>query len=737
VTPYPALSLALAWCTALAATVVLAPNEPWLGVVAVAAALPFAALAIFLRPALIALALAVALLGVARAELPPADPLAPARAHNVIGATAVITGRVADDSRPTGGGSEVLVEPDRIQLASSEISGIGNLMVRWRGPGDARFGDAVTATGKLVLPRDLPAFDRRAYLAQRDVYLELQSTSFQVTTQQAGLAAVPAWLRARFTAGVDDAIPAPHAAVLLGVVLGIRQGIPADLQNALIATGLIHLLVLSGLKVAVFARIVKGTLHPLLGRHATWPALGLIALYAMAGGATPAAVRASAMGGLAIAAAHLGRPSHVWTSLALTAAAMLGWHPELAWDVGFQLSFAGTAAIILLTPSIARRVAFLPHALREPFAVTCAAQVGTLPMMATDFHVLSPIAPIANALTLPILPALVAAGLFLGAISFIPDAARIVAIPITGLVAYVEQVAFVLARFPAAAIAIPAFPTWIGLAYYSALGPAIAGARASGQSRKLAFAMAAAAPVCISVTALLIWSNSPPQAVVLNVGDGQAVLLRSPQGTVLIDGGPSPAKLSDGLGTQLPPWQRNLDALIITAPGLGHTGGLAGFDRSARTVIVPNAQLTGSAWRTVALEQAARGATIAALRAGAALRIAGFTIQVLAPERGAPGDITGAADLAFRAVAPDGRSFCDLSDLDLDAQTVAAARITAPCSSLLLPVGGRSALSPDLERAALDSTTQLIASRGTGRLAAGFPPTVLRTDQEGTITLPL
>jgi Competence protein len=382
-------------------------------------------------------------------------------------------------------------------------------------------------------------------------------------------------------------------------------------------------------------------------------------------------------------------------------------------------------------------VAFLPHALREPFAVTCAAQVGTLPMMATDFHVLSPIAPIANALTLPILPALVTAGLFLGAISFIPDAARIVAIPITGLVAYVEQVAYVLARIPAAAIAIPAFPTWIGIAYYSALGPFIAGAKASGQSRKIAFAMAAAAPSCIAVMALLIWSSSPAQAVVLNVGDGQAILLRSPQGTVLIDGGPSPAKLSDGLGTQLPPWQRTLDALIITAPGLGHTGGLAGFDRSARTVIVPNAQLTGSAWRTVALEEAARGATIAALQAGAALQLAGFTIQVLAPERGAPGDVTGAADLAFRAVAPDGRSFCDLSDLDLDAQTVAASRITAPCSDVLLPAGGRSALSPDLERAALDSTTQLIASRAAGRLATGFPPTVLRTDQEGTITLPL
>ncbi|HET7338927.1 MAG TPA: ComEC/Rec2 family competence protein, partial [Candidatus Dormibacteraeota bacterium] len=698
---YPALVLALAWCIAIAATVVLAPSQPWLGILAIGGALPIAALALLLRPAIVALTIAVALLGVGRAELPPSDPFAIARAHQVVGITAVVNGTVADDSRPVGAGAEAMVQPDSIQLPGGPVTDIGNLMVRWRGPGDAHFGDHVTATGKLMLPRDLPSFDRRAYLAQRSVFLELQATSFDVTQPQGGLVAIPAWLRQRFTAGINDAVAAPHAAMVLGSVLGIRQGIPADLQKALIATGLIHLLVLSGLKVAVFARIVRGALEPLLGRVATWPAIGLIALYAMAGGATPAAVRASAMGAVAIVAPHLGRPSHVWTSLGLTGAAMLGWHPELAWDVGFQLSFAGTAAIILLTPSIARRVAFLPHVLREPFAVTCAAQVGTLPMMASDFHVFSPIAPIANALTLPMLPAVVSAGLLLGALSFAPDVARVIAIPITGLVAYIEQVALVLGCLPGAAIAIPAFPAWAGLAYYSGIGPAIAGAHMSGHRRHIAFAVGAVVPACVSLIALVLWSHSSPEAVVLDVGDGQAVMLRTSQGTVLVDGGPSPAKLSDGLGSQLPPWQRTVDALIITAPGLGHTGGLSGFDRSAKTVIVPNADLTGTAWRTAALEQVARGASVEALTAGVTVRIAGFAIQVIAPERGAPGDITGAADLAFRAVAPDGKSFCDFSDLDPDAQTVAAQRLHASCSYVLLPVGGRSALSPDLERVAI------------------------------------
>src|SRR4029077_170492 len=138
------------------------------------------------------------------------------------------------------------------------------------------------------------------------------------------------------------------------------------------------------------------------------------------------------------------------------------------------LSFAGTAAIILLTPAIERRLPRMPAVLREPFAVTCAAQIGTLPMMATDFHVLSPIAPIANALTLPILPALVAAGILLGPLALAPELARLAALPLAGLLAYVEQVAYLLAAVPAAAFTVPQFPTWAGLAYYSAVGPAVA-----------------------------------------------------------------------------------------------------------------------------------------------------------------------------------------------------------------------------------------------------------------------
>src|SRR5256714_6496570 len=402
----PAAVVAAAWSIGIACAVIVMPSAPMIGVVALGLALAVAATALAVRPAVVAFALAAVLLGVSRAELPVADAQAPSRAMAVGGQAAVISGAVADDSRAAAGGAEVLVVPDVVLVDGVRVSDIGNLMVRWRGPATAADGDSVRAEGKLMLPRDLPTFDRRAYLARREAYLELETTSFDDAPGRAGLLPLASAIRGWYSAAVDHALPEPHAAVLLGVVLGIRQGIPPDLQQALVATGLVHLLVLSGLKVAVFARIVQGALKPVLGRAATWPALGLVGMYALVGGATPAALRAAVMGGLALAASRLGRPAHVWTSLAVTAAGMLGWRPDLAWDVGFQLSFAGTAAIILLTPAIERRCRRLPHMLREPFAVTCAAQVGTLPMMAKDFPIFLPLRPTATAVVLPIPPAL-------------------------------------------------------------------------------------------------------------------------------------------------------------------------------------------------------------------------------------------------------------------------------------------------------------------------------------------
>ncbi|MDQ6917747.1 MAG: ComEC/Rec2 family competence protein [Candidatus Dormibacteraeota bacterium] len=732
----PLLAVCGAFSGMLALTVLAIPGRPELGAAALLLAILAAGVATVVRPLALGLAVAGALFGMARAELPAAEPGLAVQAAALAGRTVTVSGAAVDDAKAVSGGYEVLLEPGPLHDAGgSALPAPGNLLVRARGQTAIGYGDRLEVTGRLRLPDERPGFDRRAYLAERQVRIELAATRVSSRPAVWSPAQLPSQLRARYRAAVEAVLPQPHAALLLGVVLGIRTGVPVRLEQALQATGLVHLLVLSGLKVAVFARLAGSALAPLLGRWSSVPVLALVALYALAGGATPAAVRAAAMGGLAVLGSRLGRPTHVWTSLAVVAAAMLGWHPELAWDVGFQLSFLGTAAIVLLTPALTARLGWLPGIVREPFAVTLAAQVGTLPLTAAGFHVLSPVAPVANALVLPLLPAMVGAGLLLAPLAAIPDLGRVLAIPLDALLAYLEQVAVLLAAFPLAAVPITTFPAWVGGAYYSALSGIGVAFRTAGSRRAVALALAAGVPLAIAGGEVIAWRAHPPAAAVLDVGDGQALLLTGPSGRVLVDGGPSPARLAAALGEQLPPWENRLAALVITSPALAHAGGLAGLDRTADEILLPATELAGSGWRSVAAEQAGRGATIVRIAAGARMVLAGMAVEVLAPEPGAPGDQPGAADLALRFVVPGGQAFCDLSDLDPDAQLLAAARLNGPCDYLLLPDGGRSAPAPELLAAA---HPKVLLVSGTAPPARGLPAGNLRrTAQEGSIAVPL
>ena len=719
----------LAWSAGIALAGVSGVLQLEFGVLALCLAATAAALSSVVRPALYGLSLVFLLLGVARVELAPAPAVPdPAQIAQLAGQQATVRGTVVEDPKPLGQGYEAVVQP--LDGAAPR----SRLLVQVRSQVEPAPGDEVEVSGRLVLPRDRPGFDRRSELALKGIEFELRPAQLRVLSPAGGIRALPLWLREKYRAAIAGLLPPPYAQLLIGVVLGVRAGIPAQLQQDLIATGLVHLLVLSGLKVAIFARLARAALFPLLGRLAVVPVLALIVLYALAGGATPAALRAAAMGGLALAAAQAGRPTHVWTSLAAAAAGMLGWQPELIWDVGFQLSFAGTAAIILLTPGLEARLHRIPGLLREPFAVTAAAQIGTAPFMASGFHLLSPVAPVANAFVLPLLPALVAAGLLIAPLALVPAAGQLAAIPVAALLTYLEQVAALLARVPAAAVPVPATSLLGGLAYYAALGAAVVAPRSSGRARRTALVAGVVLPLLVAGGEMVHWSRPDTSATVLAVGQGQAVLLNGPSGRLLIDGGSSPGRLAAQLGTRLPPWVRELDGLIITGTGAAHVAGLAGFDRSVGAVILPAGPKGGTAWRGVALAELARGARVLQVQAGQRLHVAGLQVDILSPEAAG----IDAVQLGLRVSGGNGRAFCDLADLDADAQQAVAARLArlGGCSDLLLPDAGRSAPAPELLAAARAS--RFLVSDGGGQLARDLPRTgVYRTSEEGDITVRL
>jgi hypothetical protein len=140
------------------------------------------------------------------------------------------------------------------------------------------------------------------------------------------------------------------------------------------------------------------------------------------------------------------------------AALMLGLSPALVEDPGFQLSFLGTAGILLLATPIAARLPG-PRLFVEPFALTVAAQVATLPIMAGTFGVIALGGPIANALVLPLLPAMIVGGGLGATMSALHPGLGWILLQVASLgTSLTTSVARIVSAIPVAAIQVGSWP---------------------------------------------------------------------------------------------------------------------------------------------------------------------------------------------------------------------------------------------------------------------------------------
>ena len=173
------------------------------------------------------------------------------------------------------------------------------------------------------------------------------------------------------------------------------------------ASGLAHLLAVSGQNVvllAVLAAVVLAVLGVPLRSRLAW-ILVLIAIYVPVAGAGASIQRAGVMGAAGIVAALAGRPRSRWYALLLAACATLALDPRASADVGWQLSFAAVAGILLASAPLADALAGgaggWRRALADGVALTVAATLATAPLMAHHFGAVSAVALPANLVALP------------------------------------------------------------------------------------------------------------------------------------------------------------------------------------------------------------------------------------------------------------------------------------------------------------------------------------------------
>ena len=365
---------------------------------------------------------------------------------------AVLRVRLTDDPRWRRSGTRVT---GRVESVNGRRHGRGSLVVvHAAGPTAARLrllsaGDAAVVSGRF---RALEGFERRhrwrhvtAAFAAGDLHA--------VSAPAAPVLRLANALRRLVLRGADP-LPSTERALVAGFLVGDDRALPPAVARDFRASGLAHLLAVSGANVALALALVRPALWRagLTGRLAG--GLAAVGVFAAMTRFEPSVLRASAMAGLGLVAGYLGRPATGCRLLALAAAGLLMVDPFLAHSVGFQLSCGASAGIVVLAGPLAARLRG-PAWVREALAVTAAAQIGAAPAALPAFGALPLAALPANLLAAPAAAALtmwgLASGLAGGALAgWAPGAPALLSWPTGVLAGYVAGVARLAARLPGA-----------------------------------------------------------------------------------------------------------------------------------------------------------------------------------------------------------------------------------------------------------------------------------------------
>ncbi len=348
-----------------------------------------------------------------------------------------------------------------------------------------RYGERVRLEGRLESAPELEGFDYGAWLERKGIFA-IANRARMVTLDSGGgnpLRRFLIALRERGRAALAAALPEPESSLATGILLGDARRIPRAVDEAFQLTGTTHVIAISGSNISLLVVLMMATLGRWLGQRRAAPLILIVlALYSSLVGADAAVVRAAIMGGLMVLAGQLGRPGDAAAALMAAAWGMSIWNPHVAWDLGFQLSFAATAGLIAFSARFAGGLeAWLARSMpsgraraavrlsEEAVLVTLAAQLTTWPIIAWQMGQVSIAGLAANFMILPAQPAVMGlGGLAMTAGMLWTPFGRLLGLLAWLPLAWTIRVVEFFAALPLASVNLP-LPLWAMLLYYLSL----------------------------------------------------------------------------------------------------------------------------------------------------------------------------------------------------------------------------------------------------------------------------
>ena len=458
-----------------------------------------------------------------------------------------------------------------LQTDDSTLAARGRIIVSTRDllSRDWFAGQQVELSGVLHPPREADApglFDYRRYLSREGIYFQLDVESpndWKKRGRPQGPSLADrffAWGKEQLQRGLPTEDTPLH--LLWAMTLGWKTGLSDEVSEPFMASGTMHIFAISGLHIALLSGILLAVLRVIrLPRMLCGCVIiPLLWFYTAATGWQASAVRSTVMMTIVIGGWSLSRPADLLNSLSAAALVILLLDPQQLFQAGFQLSFLVVFAIAVLMPAldgwrdrILRNDPFLPDSLQPRWqrwtkpagravavslATSLAAWLGSLPLIAWYFHLVTPVSLLANVLVVP-LSSLALMG-NLGSLlcgDWAPAAGVLFNEASWFFMSCMMAISSWCASLPGAFFYVPAPPPAAAVLFYLLVFGLCKGWFSTAPHRKVAWPSAAALLILMAWQTLHFWNETT--VVVVPVGGGNFVWVDRPgrKNDLLIDCG--------------------------------------------------------------------------------------------------------------------------------------------------------------------------------------------------------
>ena len=377
-----------------------------------------------------------------------------------------------------------------------------------------------------------------------------------------------------------NAMPEPYSSLFGSIIFGMKGSpIPDEIKNNYQKSGVVHILVASGQQVSILIGVcllafsalrMPAALVLIITSFITWS-------FAAMTGFGASILRAAIMGQIMIAGKTFDRDGDFLNSLCLSALVLLVMDPYNLFDIGFQLTFLATWALVYAAPLINKTLQkYLPKYVALPVSIAMAPVLATSPISAYNFSQLTPVAFLSNIIVVPMAEMLTvlgfistAAGLLVPFLSYVLDGFIFAMIYVLdgsitffshlpGAYTYIEKPDFI----------------WIML-YYAFLVYLMIKAKKDELIpgfRRWKYRILLFFAIFVFFNTISSFSQSRGELLItfIDVGQGDSILVETPdERKVLIDAGPKtvvPFLHTKGINS--------LDMVVLTHPHDDHAGGL-------------------------------------------------------------------------------------------------------------------------------------------------------------------